>query len=191
MLQNELISTPIGEYLGRLASDAPAPGGGSAAALTGALAAALGQMVCGLTAGKPKFAAVEAEIRTLAQRFERARVALADLVDEDAAAYLELQRAFAIDKADPRRRERIQQSAQLAAGAPLATATLAHSVLSDARQLAAIGNPNLQADIQSAQALAVAASQAALANVRANLPLLADESAAAVQREIAALESTV
>ena len=52
-----------------------------------------------------------------------------------------------------------------------------------------IGNPNLQADIQSAQSLAIAAGQAALANVRANLPLLDDATAAAMQVEIAMLEA--
>lgn len=186
MSTNDLISCSLEDYLSRLASAQPAPGGGSAAALTGALAASLGHMVCALTAGRPKFAAVETEIQELARRFERAREALAALVDEDARAYLQLHRAFS-DKAHPQRREEIALAAEVAAAAPLSVAALAHGVEQDARRLDQIGNPNLKADIQAAIALAEAAIKAALANVAANLPLVRPETADALRQEVASL----
>jgi len=81
-----LLQLSLAEFLDRLASDTPTPGGGSVAALTGALAASLGKMVCAFTLGRPKFAAVEPEVRVLSDRLTRAGSMLRALVDEDAAA---------------------------------------------------------------------------------------------------------
>lgn len=183
-----LTTLPVQDYLSRLASSEPAPGGGSAAALTGALAAALGHMVCELTRGRPKFAAVESEITTLADRFERARAALTALVNEDAEAYLGLHASFSIEKANPQRGVRIQEAALTAAAAPLATAELAARMVQAIERLEQIGNPNLRADMTAARALADGARSAALANVRANVPLLAPDAAQRINQEVTALE---
>jgi formiminotetrahydrofolate cyclodeaminase len=172
MAENTLTSLAVTEFLKRLASAAPTPGGGAAAALCGALAAGLGQMVCELTAGKPKFAAVEDEVLELRTRFQRSRQLLERLVDEDAAAYGALSAAFRLPKADQTRTAQITSAADTAACVPLETATVAALVFQGANRLGEIGNPQLAADIEAARALAAAAAKAGAANVSANLPLV-------------------
>jgi formiminotetrahydrofolate cyclodeaminase len=77
-----LAKLSIDEFLEQLASRTPTPGGGSVAALTGALAAGLGQMVAAYTLGRPKFAAVAPQVQNLAERQHRARQHLRQLMDE-------------------------------------------------------------------------------------------------------------
>ena len=72
------------DFVSLLASDSPAPGGGGAAAIAGALGAALGEMVAALTVGKKRYASVEAEIKDAATELERLRNKLLDMVMEDA-----------------------------------------------------------------------------------------------------------
>jgi formiminotetrahydrofolate cyclodeaminase len=177
----------IDNFLDRLASYAPTPGGGSVAALTGALAAALGQMACALTLGKQKFAAVEPQVQALAERLRRARKNLRKLMDEDAEAYNLLSEALAVDKADPQRTERVQQAAWLAGEVPLETAGFCARVLDMLKELRPIGNPRLGADMDAALHLARAAILAAVANVRANVPLMSPESAAFLEKQLATL----
>jgi formiminotetrahydrofolate cyclodeaminase len=181
---------PIGGFLDRLASDCPTPGGGSVAALTGALAASLGHMTCALTIGKPKFADVEGRVRQIAGRLERVDRMFRRLMDEDAAAYRELSTAFKLEKADPLRRARIQQAAGLAASVPFATVAAAHQMLQDLETLASIGNPNLKSDIEAATHLTHAAMHAAAANVRANLPFMDAEEARQIGGDLATLLGT-
>ena len=184
MEPESLVKLPLGTFLDRLASDAPTPGGGSIAALSGALAAALGQMACALTVGKPKFAAVEAEVSAVAHRLELAGQMLRRLMDEDAAAYTELSAAFKLDRSDPRRAEQIRQAATLAAEVPLQTATLSHRVLLDLQRLAGLANPNLKSDVEAATHLAQAATHAAAANIRVNLPLMDKQTADVIEKQL-------
>ncbi|MFQ5805443.1 MAG: cyclodeaminase/cyclohydrolase family protein [Phycisphaerae bacterium] len=184
MAESSLVSLSINDFLDCLASDAPTPGGGAVAALTGALAAALGRMACALTVGKTKFAEVEPQVDQIASRLNRATLMLKRLMDEDAAAYAELSAAFKIDRSDAAGKEKIVQAAGLAAAVPLETVAVSRQVLSDVRRLEPIGNPNLRSDVEAASHLARAAMQAAAANVRVNLPLLADEQAQRVGKEL-------
>jgi glutamate formiminotransferase/formiminotetrahydrofolate cyclodeaminase len=172
---DSLLDLTVARFLEKLSSDAPTPGGGSAAAVAGTLSAALGRMVCALTMGKPKFAAVEAEVRELAVRFDRARSAFERLVDEDADAYGALSAAFKIPRDDSARPRAIRETAMIAAAVPLETATIARRLLPGFVRLRQIGNPSLVADIEAGSALAMACASAAVANVRANLPLLDDQ----------------
>ncbi|MEW6253725.1 MAG: cyclodeaminase/cyclohydrolase family protein [Planctomycetota bacterium] len=181
-----LVDTPIRDFLEQLASPAPTPGGGSVAALVGALAASLGRMVSAFTVGRPKFAAVEPQVRSLAERLARADALFRRLIDEDAAAYEVLSAALRLEKTDPQRPVQVAQAAQLAATVPLETAALAASALRDLEALRAIGNPLLASDAEAAVHLARAAVHAATANVRANLPLLRPEDAQMVQRQLEA-----
>jgi formiminotetrahydrofolate cyclodeaminase len=174
----------IDTFLERLASADPTPGGGSVAALSGALAAALGQMAAALTVGKPKFAAVEEPVRATAARLARAGQMLRRLMDEDAAAYAEVHAAFQMDKADPQRSERVRQAATLAAEVPLETATIAYRVQQELIALREIANPNLKADMTAGVHLARAATHAAAANVRANLPLVDPAAAAELEQQL-------
>lgn len=184
MDDQSLLGHSVTEFLARLASTQPTPGGGSVAALTGALAAALGRMVAGFTLGRPKFAAVEPQVRSLTDRLARAGGLLERLVDEDAAAYELLNSAFKMDKADPGRTERLRRAAGLAARVPLETAALSAAVWADLQQLRTVGNPLLHSDAEAALHLARAAVLAASTNVRANLPLLEDEERTELVRQL-------
>jgi formiminotetrahydrofolate cyclodeaminase len=184
MAESPLVSLSIDDFLDRLASDAPTPGGGAVAALTGALAAGLGRMVCALTAGKAKFADVEPQVNQIASRLDRATPMLKRLISEDAAAYAELSTAFKIDRAAPQRRERIAQAAGVAAAVPLETVAISRQVLGDLRRLEPLGNPNLRSDVEAAIHLAQAAMHAAAANVRVNVPLLTETQQQEVGREL-------
>ncbi|MCI9119835.1 MAG: cyclodeaminase/cyclohydrolase family protein, partial [Flavonifractor sp.] len=91
------------DFVAVLASDAPAPGGGGAAALAGALGTALGSMVGALTVGKRRYAAVESEINALMARCRALQEELLDQVPADAEGFLPLARAYGIPKDDPSR----------------------------------------------------------------------------------------
>lgn len=174
----------INEFLDRVASDEPTPGGGAVAALTGALAAALGEMACALTVGKPRFAPVETQVQEYAIRLRRCGQMLRDLTDEDAAAYDQLRAAFRLEKTDPARRREIERHAALAAAVPLSTVALSREVFFDLRRLRSIANPNLTADVDAGTFLAHAAMQAAAANVRVNVGLMSTESGTRVRSEL-------
>lgn len=182
--ETSLTDLSLADFLARLASTQPTPGGGSVAALTGALAASLGRMVAGFTLGRPKFAAVEPQVRGLAERLTRAAELFARLIDEDAAAYELLSGALKMDKSDPARAERVRQAAGVAARVPLETAALGAAAWADLEQLHAVGNPRLHSDAQAAMHLARAAVLAAAANVRANLSFLHAEDRAEVGRQL-------
>ncbi len=94
----EFLNKNLSEFTQMLASGEPVPGGGGACALVGALAASLGGMVGNLTAGKPKYAAVEADIRALTEKADAFRKELLTLVERDAEAFLPLSRAYALPK---------------------------------------------------------------------------------------------
>lgn len=182
-----LAELSIDEFLARLAAQTPTPGGGSVAALTGALAAGLGQMVAAYTLGRPKFAAVAPQVQALAERLHRARQHLRQLMDEDATAYGGLNAALALDKSDPQRATRVQEAAWVAGAVPLETAGFCAKVADAVKTLQEFGNPLLRADMEAARHLAQAGLRAAAANVRANLPLMSPESAQAVEKQLSPL----
>ena len=97
----ELTKSSCEGFLESLASKAPVPGGGGAAALVGAAGVALGNMVGSLTVGKKKYAAVEADLRTLNARAEALRRRLETLVQADAEAFLPLAAAYGLPKETP------------------------------------------------------------------------------------------
>ena len=184
MSESSLVSLSIQDFLDRLASDAPTPGGGAVAALTGALGASLGRMACALTVGKPKFADVEPEVKQIASRLSRSAMMLRRLIDEDAAAYAQLSTVFKLDKGDPGRQEKLTGAAGIAAAVPLETVAISRRVLYDLRRLEPLSNPNLRSDVQAGMHLTQAAMLAAAANVRVNLPLLPEQQANKVTEEL-------
>lgn len=187
MNETSLANISIAEFLDRLASGQPTPGGGAAAALCAAIGAGLGQMVCELTLGKPAFASAEAQVRELLGRFARAAAAARTLIDEDAQAYADLAAAFKVPRSDPARPQRIAVAADVAACVPLEIAALAARARADVATLRSIGNPRLSADIDAAAAILRAAVDAALANVHANLPFLDAQRRGQVEQAMAAL----
>ena len=180
------------EFISSVASSEPVPGGGSVSALAGSLAAALGEMVAGLTEGKKKYESVDGRVRELHARLTVARGALHELVREDAAAYQQVMRAMKLPKATPEektaRNAAIEQATRSATEVPLRTARMAAEVVADLEVLAGIGNTNARSDAAVGAQLACAAIKGAQYNVLINLPGLKDTSfAESCRTEAAAL----
>jgi glutamate formiminotransferase/formiminotetrahydrofolate cyclodeaminase len=179
------------ELIDRIASATPAPGGGSAAALAGALAAALGEMVSRLTAGNKKFGDVEPRMRELAEQLRTSRVLMRSLADQDASAYDAVVAARRLPKAtaeETRARDTaIAAATQRATEVPLRTARAAAETISCLEELATRGNPNLISDAATGCQIAFAALKGAEYNVRINIAGSSDAFAEACRRELAAL----
>ena len=162
-----------------LASDAPTPGGGGAAALAGALAAALAGMVTSLTLGRKKYAAVEAEMAALQSRCAALRERLLDLVRGDAECFAPLAAAYAIPKDDPARAETLEKATLTACDAPLAIMRACAEAVECAELAAEKGSKMAVSDAACAAALAVGALKSASLNVYINTRTLRDREAAA------------
>ncbi len=165
-------------FLDNLASDSPAPGGGGAAALSGAMAAALVSMVCQLTIGSPRYAEVEAEMRDTLDRAEALRLELQQLAEADVTAFNRLSASYKLPRTTDAdiaiRRDAIQTSLRGATGVPLRTARAAAAILPLCPAVAERGNQNAVSDVGVAALLAQAAVRAALLNVDINLRALED-----------------
>jgi formiminotetrahydrofolate cyclodeaminase len=173
------------DYLDRLASAEPVPGGGSAAALTCAMGAALVAMVNRITLGSPKLAGAHEAAAALAETADLVRERSMHARDRDEAAYGAVVAAMALPKAtDDEKHARtasLQAALAEAAEAPLHGAILAVEVLEIAEKTALLGNTNLMSDVGCATELGLAALAASADNVRANHLFLKD--AAIVERQ--------
>ncbi len=169
----------IRDYVEALAGDAPAPGGGSAAALAGALAAASGRMVGSFTVGKQKYADVEAEIREHLAAIDAVRVEMLTLVQDDVAAFGAVGAAYAMprstDAEKSARSAAIQEALRAAADVPLRLARACVELARHLPVLLAKGNQNLVSDVGVAAKLCEAACECAWLNVEVNLAWLKDE----------------
>ncbi|NLO72508.1 MAG: cyclodeaminase/cyclohydrolase family protein [candidate division WS1 bacterium] len=174
----QLTSQTVREYTELLAGSDPTPGGGSAAALAGALAAASAAMVGSFTVGKPKFAAVEAEVGALLDKLQALRGRLLDLTDLDAEAYAEVGAAYSMPKGTHEektlRQAAIQNALKSAARVPLGVVAAAGEIAELLPALAEKGNPNLLSDVGVAAILAHAAFETGRLNVEVNLAGLHD-----------------
>jgi glutamate formiminotransferase/formiminotetrahydrofolate cyclodeaminase len=166
-------ATTLGGFLDTVAAPTPTPGGGSVAALAGALASCLAHMVSGLTIGKKKFADREAAMREVRARAEALRGELVALVRRDGEAFevvLKAARRPAGTPAEAEEHDRSLEAATLeAARVPLRTAECCRDALQLALQAAKSGNPNAVTDAGVAGLLAAAAGEGALLNVEINL----------------------
>ena len=164
----------LDEWIEELAGAAPVPGGGSAAALAGTLAAALVAMVCRLTIGRKAYAAAEGHAREILAEAESLRAELRRLVDEDAAAYRRVSAAYKLVKEDPARTRAVDDALLGAAETPLATARAAARLAALAPAIGEIGNKNARSDTRVAEQLARAALAGAIENVRVNVAGLSE-----------------
>jgi formiminotetrahydrofolate cyclodeaminase len=168
----------IDEFLTAVAADTPAPGGGSVAALAGALGAALAAMVAGLTVGRERHAAHDAQMRTLLAQASALRQELVALMDADTAAYTEVMTAYKLPKdTEAQRAERaetIQAALRGAAETPLAAAAACADVLRLTVQAATHGNRNAASDAAVSALMAHAGLLGAARNVLINLKSIDD-----------------
>jgi formiminotetrahydrofolate cyclodeaminase len=181
----------------RLASRAPTPGGGSASALGGALAAALVEMVCELTVGRPEYEDVDPLARQMGTAAGELRTALLAAAEEDAAAYDAVAEARRLpretDDEKAARRAAIGEASVRATEVPLRVMRLASEVLDLAARMAPIGNRNAISDAGVAALFAASAARGAAFNVAINLPALPEghELRAEATRRLAELEASV
>lgn len=176
---SEFLGNPLQDYLDKLASKAPTPGGGSVAALVGALAAALLSMVANFTVGKEKFREVEPEVSEILASVEALRGELSELTEEDSRAYGKISAAYKLPKKTQEekavRSQAIQSALKEAAQVPLKASIACHRVLELSRSLVDKGNPNLISDVGVAAVLAEAAFRSAALNVDMNAASIKDE----------------
>jgi glutamate formiminotransferase/formiminotetrahydrofolate cyclodeaminase len=167
-------------FVSSVASSTPTPGGGSVAAHVGALAAALAQMVAGLTVGRKKYAAVDGEMKQIALDAADVGNLLSALVEADAQAYTAVSNAYKLPKepadAAVRRSEAITEALLGASRVPLDTARACARVAELAATVAVKGNTNAVSDAGVAALLAEAACRGAAYNVRINIAALEDKS---------------
>ena len=167
-------------FVSSVAASTPTPGGGSVSAHVGALAAALAQMVAGLTVGRKKYAAVDAEMRQIALDAADVGNQLSALVEADAQAYTAVSNAYKLPKepadAAVRRSEAITEALLGASRVPLDTARACARVAELAAAVAVRGNTNAVSDAGVAALLAEAACRGAAYNVRINIAALDDKS---------------
>ena len=184
--QTRMPDRTLSEFTAQLASASPAPGGGGAAALTGALAASLAAMAANVTAANSRYAERTDALATLAAACDAQRTALLTLIDADAAGFLPLQRAYAIPKTDPERAARLAVAARTACQAPLDM--LAHCEQVALLLAAALeaASPLLRSDVGCAAALCRAAM-----NVFVNTGLLAPADRAETEARAERLRTAV
>jgi len=180
-------------FLDRLAEGTAAPGGGSAAAHAGAMAAALVAMVARLTLGKKKYAEVQTRMAEIAQLADRLRAAQEAAVSLDSQAFEGLMAARRLPhETEPEqsaREKAIETATRRAAEIPLQVACDAVASLELAAEVAESGNVNAATDAGSGAAMAVAAFTAAAMNVRVNAAGFSDPAAAEQwQRKLSDLE---
>lgn len=182
-------------FLDEVASSSPAPGGGSVAALAGALGAALTSMVCNLTVGKKKYADVEDEMKKVMEQSEHLREQFTDLIERDTAAFNKVMEAFALPKdTDPQKALRaaaIREATKEATLVPLEVMKHCIDALALARAVASKGNANSVSDAGVAAYMLHGALESAALNVRINLNGLSDpEFVGWKQDEVQSLRST-
>lgn len=190
---DNLMKLSCEEFLEKLASKEAVPGGGGAAALGGAISAALASMVANLTLGKEKFFSVESEMLRLAAASEYLRQELLQLAQEDASVFEAFMNCYKMPKATDAekalRQAKIQEAAKMAAEIPLKIGEKSLAVLLLAAEAAELGNPAVITDAAVAALMARAAVRSAVYNVKINLNLINDRDyCSVVAGRITALE---
>lgn len=178
-MTKQLMDKSCKDFLTELASKAPTPGGGGAAALAGAIAAALTSMVANLTLGKKKYAEVEGKIKPILLSAEILRTRMEALVAADAAVFDGFMKAYKMphnsEEEEEERSGAIEVAAYDAAEVPLKIAESCMEVLEIAAQIVLIGNKSAVTDATVAAFLARAALRSACYNVQSNLLLIRDK----------------
>jgi formiminotetrahydrofolate cyclodeaminase len=161
--------TSIEDFLSATAAKQPTPGGGAVAALAGALASAIGEMVLSYSIGKKDLLAFDAELKQAGHELQLSRQMLLKLMVEDQEAYAELTAVRKLPADDPERGQRLPVAISACIGCPLAIGATALAILKLCDQVVNIVNPWLLSDLAVSSELAMATVRSAMYNVRVNL----------------------
>ena len=162
-------------FVEQLAAPTATPGGGSAAATSGAMAAGLATMVASMSRGKKAYVQYEPELSDAIARLSQLREELKTAIDADANSYNAVMNAYKAAKSSAEGDGLIDAALKQATSVPLSVAERAREVAEIADKLKPITNPNMKSDLTTASALARAAIEGALANVDINLESLKDQ----------------
>jgi glutamate formiminotransferase len=173
-------------FVEQLAAPTATPGGGSAAAASGAMAAGLANMVAAMSRGKKAYLQYENQLSTAIARLGQLRQELKAAIDADAESFNLVMKAYKQAKESAEGNGIIDNALRQATSVPLAVAEKAREVAQIAESLKPITNPNMKSDLITAIALARAAIEGALANVEINLESIKDQGFATQVREKAA-----
>lgn len=169
----------IQEFLDKLASSDPTPGGGGAAALLGAMGAALTSMVCNLTIGKEKYADVEDEMKATLKQAEELRASLTDMIAADVEVFDKLMGSYGLpkdtDEEKAARSEAIQVALREATDVPLNCARACADVIAVSRSAAENGNTNVISDAGVSVMAAYGGLKSAALNVNINAGSIKDK----------------
>ena len=173
------------EFAGLLASTAPAPGGGGAAALMGALAASLCSMAAVLTARRKRYAQIRGELESLVSAAQAQSRALLVLIDRDAEGFLPLAAAYSLSKDAENYAETLRAATLAACEAPMAMLRRCCQVTELLERTLEIGSPALISDVGCGAAACRGALECAAMNVLINTRILkGDGEAAALETEV-------
>lgn len=170
-----LSSLTLADFLDQTAAKTPTPGGGAIASVTGALAAALAQMVVSYSVGKKSLAAHEPALRSALAELTAARTVLLTLAEEDAAAYGLVNELMRLPETDLRRLAEFPGAVRTAVAVPQSVLAAAINLLRHFEQLAPITNHHLRSDLAIAAVLAEATARASAWNIRINASLVPAE----------------
>ena len=162
-------------FIEQLAAPTATPGGGSAAAASGAMAAGLAGMVASMSRGKKAYVQYESQLSEAITRLSQLREELKAAIDADAESYNLVMKAYKAAKESSGGDTAINAALKQATSVPLGVAEKVVEVAKIATKLAPITNPNMKSDLTTAIALAKAALEGALANVEVNLDSMKDE----------------
>jgi formiminotetrahydrofolate cyclodeaminase len=197
------LDLPLRHFMDKLASKSPEPGGGSVAALIGALGAALVSMVANLTVGKEKYKDVQPQIEQLLRESEKLRSEMQDLIQKDTEAYGALSGVYKMpkntDEEKAARTVKMQEALKAACKVPFEIGLKSLEVAKLAQRSADIGNVGAVSDAGVAVLLAQACAQSAALNVKINVNSIKDEAynketwtrMQDVLKQVLALEKTV
>lgn len=168
------IRAGVEPFIEQLAAPTATPGGGSAAAASGAMAAGLAAMVASMSRGKKAYAQYERELSEAISRLSLLREELKASIDADAGSYNSVMAAYKKARESAAADGTVDSALKQATSVPLGVAERTKQVLDIAEGLRPITNPNMKSDLTTAAALARAAIDGALANVEINLESLKD-----------------
>jgi glutamate formiminotransferase/formiminotetrahydrofolate cyclodeaminase len=178
-VEGPLVLRPTFDFVDEVSRDTPAPGGGSVAALAGALGGALAGMVANLSVGKGEFDPHYEQLCSIAERAQQVKDALIAAVDEDTRAFDAVIEAMRMPKdTEAERAERAQaleEGYKAATRVPLGTVRLCRDALVLCKEMAELADPEMVSDVGTGAHMAQAGAQAAAYNVRINLRHIADE----------------